>query len=404
MIKFDPSKITLEYVYIRRIFKNFIEVIHDNDKNIYNNVNVDFKRLKNQSVQIPIHYNVYSLYLKRNSLIHFDEVNGKKACIVYYDGKVLTVDVYRRSYFSSNEKESTWKSVNESVFSTLISMLKVNEDVYIDGKSIFFLDRLIPVVKFETTNLFWLQPVRYIELSKMGVKKSSSKLLSETTSEENKKESDTGNKADEDSLVILKNGICLGFNPNADKPEEEQIFVYSSVFSSSNVLNNNSKSEKNTKNDKFKNNLTNIESKSDRSVLNLDFVLKASRVIGEHYSFEDTDFLEIPKIILETGILNLKYDITRQSRSRFPVSIHPFEGLAYIMRYFHIENNLDVYRDLVSLFEFTIRHGFVSEKSTGEVFLEGKNHTDIERIDIKKYIKKERVNKAELILKWLTWN
>lgn len=395
MIKFDPAKITLEYVYLRKIYKNFIEVICDSERNIYDSKIIEFKRLKNKSVQIPIHYKVYSLYTKTNSLLHFDEELGKKACIVFYDGKVLSIDVYRRSYFSNNEKEEVWKSVNEGVFEKLISMLKINQDVYIDGKSIFFLDKLLPIEKFNKTNLFWFQPVRFIELSKMGVKRSTSKLLS-TENKEIKKD----DKSD-DSLVILKNGICLGFNPNADKPNEEQIFVYSSVFDSSIPKETKRNKTKNfnaaISSNKFTTILKGIENKENQSILNLDFVLKAAKVIGQHYSFEDTDFLDIPNLILETGILNLKYDITRESRSKFPVSIEPFEGLAYVMRYFHIEEDLNIYRDLVSLFEFTIRYGFVSKSSTGNIFKEGKNHTDIKRIDIKKYIKKD-FNKKEFVI------
>lgn len=402
MIKFDPTKLTLEYVYIRKIFKNFIEVICDNERNVYESDNIDFKRLKNNSVQIPIHYKVYSLYLKRNSLLHFDEELGKKACIVYYDGKVLTVDVYRKSYFVKNENEESWKSVNESVFSTIVSMLEINQDVFIDGKSIFFLDKLAPIERFNSTNLFWLQPVRFIELSKMGVKKFSSKLLSDMKDDDKQKDNQDNNvkKDENDSLVILKSGLCLAFNPNADKPEEEQIFVYSSSLDTT-VLKNNGKKyndENKIQTNKAISILKSIEDKENQSLLNLDFALKASRVIGEHYSFEDTEFLEIPKIILETGILNLKYDISRESRAKFPISIEPFEGLAYIMRYFYIEKDLNVYRDLVSLFDFTIRYGFVSKKSTGDVFLEGKNHTDINRIDVKKHLKelKQKVKTFEL--------
>ena len=141
MIKFDPSKITLEYVYIRKIFKNFVEVICDKDRMTYNSDNVEFKRLKDGSVQIPIHYKVYSLYTKKNSLLHFDATIGKKACILFYDGKVLSLDVYRQSYFTKTEPEKTWTSANEGVILHLIEMLKINEEVYIDGESIFFMEK-----------------------------------------------------------------------------------------------------------------------------------------------------------------------------------------------------------------------------------------------------------------------
>lgn len=385
MIKFDPSKITLEYVYIRKIFKNFVEVIFDKDRMTYNSDNVEFKRLKDGSVQIPIHYKVYSLYTKKNSLLHFDATIGKKACILFYDGKVLSLDVYRQSYFTKTEPEKTWTSANEGVILHLIEMLKINEEVYIDGESIFFMDKLIPITRFKTNSLFWLQPVRYIELSKMGIKKFKSDLLKNSEKEDS-------SKKENDSLIILKNGYVLAFNPNALHPEEEQINVYSPVFNTETT-----KSVKKVKTDKsefgksstttvlFKT-LLGIEDKENPSILNLDFTLKAARVIGEHYSFAETDFLDIPKIILETNILNLKTDITRQSRSKFPVSTEPFEGLAYIMRYCHMEKDLNIYRDLVSLFTFTIKYGFVSKQLTGDIFLEGKDISDIKRFNYKEVL------------------
>jgi hypothetical protein len=398
MIKFDPNKLTFEYVYIRKIFKTFVEVICDKNRNTYESETVGYKRLKDQAVQIPIHYKVFSLYLKKNSLLHFDVNVGKKACITFYDGKVLSLDVYRKSYFSGFETEDEWKSVNEGVFGHIKEMLKVQEDIYIDGESIFLVDKMIQPKTFKETINFWIQPVRYVDLSKMGVKKSVSKILTEKDAEL-AKEKEEKNKAN-DSAVILKNGYVLAYNPNIDlDPNDREIVVYSPVFSATESL---YKSEERTaskkqfrRNDEtdkksFLRNLEKIEDKVDPTVLNLNFVLKATRVIGEHYSFEDTDFLDIPKIIMETNIINLKTDISDHSRATYPVDINVWDGLAYLMRYCHIETNLNVYRDLVSLFKFTLVRGFVSKKRTGNLFNEGQSMSNIKYYNYKAEMKKEK--------------
>lgn len=417
MIKFDPNKLTFEYVYIRKIFKTFVEVICDKDRNIYESDTVGYKRLKDKAVQIPIHYKVFSLYLKTNSLLHFDENIGKKACITFYDGKVLSLDVYRKSYFSGLENESDWKSVNEGVFGHIKEMLKVQEDIFIDGESIFLMDKMIPPKMFKENLNFWIQPVRYVQLSKMGVKKSTSKLLKSKDAELAKdvntpKEPEEKNK-ENDSAVILKNGYVLAYNPNVDlDPNDKEIIVYSPVFSATESLYKSEEKRatnkgfrRNDETDKksFMRNLEKIEDKEDPTVLNLNYVLKATRVIGEHYSFEDTDFLNVPKIIMETGIINLKSDITIHSRATYPVDINVWDGLAYIMRYCHIEENLNVYRDLVSLFKFTLVSGFVSKKKTGDLFVEGKSMGHIKYYNYKAEIKKqketkglENVNKADV--------
>ncbi len=394
MIKFNPEKITFEYVYIRKIFKTFVEVISDNERNPYKSETVEYKRLKDGCVQIPIHYKVYALYLKTNSILHFDENIGKKACITFYDGKVLSIDVYRKNYFSEPEPEATWKSVNEGVFSHIKGMLEIQEDIYIDGESIFLVDKLSPIQNFKNTKSFWVQPVRYIALSKMGVKKYTSKLLNDLKNDTLKspEEKEKELKKENDSTVILRSGYVLAYNPNKDFNENDNsIIVYSPVFDTgtANISKNkkdNNKSEAEQR--QFFKNLQNIENKDDPTILNLNFVLKAARVIGEHYSFDETDFLDIPALICETNIINLKTDISINSRATYPVDIPVWDGLAYIMRFCYQESNLNIYRDLVSLFRFTLVRGFVSKKETGDLFNDGKGMGDI------KYFKIGAFNKA----------
>lgn len=95
--------------------------------------------------------------------------------------------------------------------------------------------------------------------------------------------------------------------------------------------------------------------------------------------------------------MNLKYDISRESRSKYPVAIKPFEGLAYIYRYLYMEKDLNVYRDLVSLFNFTIKYGFVSKKETTELFIDGKSQEDIKTFNLKQFMKEKSVKNLTLV-------
>lgn len=376
MIKFDPDKLTFEYVYIRKIFKTFVEVISNDSKEKYDSTIVDFKRLRDGCVQIPIHYKVYSLYLKSNSVLHFDQFLGKRACIYYYDGKVLSIDVYRKSYYANVELEHLWKSVNEGVFNHLKEMLKVHDDIYIDGESIFLLDKMMPKQNFKSNNNFWIQPVRFVSLSKMGVKKASSKLLSDADKKEEKAPTN-------ESLVILKSGYVLAYDPSIGFDNEESIVVYSPVFfqDGGNVPKGGKRKrvqgEPAEEFSAFKN-LEHIEDPKNPTVLNLNYVLKAAKVIGDNYHFDETDFLNIPQLIIDTKIVNLKSDISIHSRSTYPVNLNVWDGLAYLMRYCHRESNLNVYRDLVALFRYTLVKGFVSKKKTGDLFNEGKSMSSIQ--------------------------
>lgn len=391
MIKFDPAKIQFEYVYIRKIFKSFVEIISDVNGNTYESSFVEYKRLKDGSVQIPIHYKVFSLYLKNNSLLEFNPMNGRKACIFYYDGKVLLVDVYRINYFGRRETESEWKSVNESIFAQVKKVFKDPDETYIDGESIFFIDKTLPVSHFKTTKNFYIQAVRYIDLSKMGIKKYISNLFENNT--DSKENSDEGDSIANSSIMILKSGFVLAYNPYRDiDPLNEEVIVYSCVFKSL-------EKKKQGKNSKWSQdescaNLLKIENPENPLFFNLNFVLRAAKVIGEHFDFDETDFLNIPQLILDTGIINLKSDISRQSRDNYPVSLNVWDCFAYIMRYCYLEKDLNNYRDFVNLFKFAVTKGFVSKKNTGDLFQEGKGLGDITHYKIKTSTKK----KKELVL------
>lgn len=380
MIKFDPEKIQFEYVYIRKIFKNFVEVIRDNENKKYESNVVEYKRLKDGAVQIPIHYKVYSLYLRSNSLLEFHPENGRKACIFYYDGKVLLIDVYRLNYYGRKELEPEWKSVNENIFSQITKNLKTSDDMYIDGVSIFYPDLTLPPTMFKTTKNFYIQPVRYIDLSKMGVKKFVSKLFENKpdSTSTNKTETEKGDEVNDSSILILKSGFVLAYNPDRDiNIESKDIIVYSCVFKSLEKKKEPKKAAWVV--DDSAANLLKIEDSKNPLYFNLNFALQAAKVVGQHYSFDETDFLNIPQLILDTKIINLKSDISRQSRDNYPLSLNVWDGFSYIMRYCYLETDLNKYRDFVNLFKFTVSKGFVSKKNTGDLYLEGKNLADVPR-------------------------
>jgi len=112
---------------------------------------------------------------------------------------------------------------------------------------------------------------------------------------------------------------------------------------------------------------------------NLLFALRAGKVIGEHYGADETDFLDIPSVIIDTETINLKNDISYQSKSNYPMQLNPWDCLAYMFKFFNKETDLNIYRNLVSLFNYSIKNGFVDKKNTGQVFKEGKSLDDIPR-------------------------
>lgn len=408
MIIFDASKITYDYVYITKISKFSIEVNKADNGEQYAPENIQHS-IKNGKTIVPIHTKVFNLYAKTNSLVEFSG-QGRRACIFFYDGYVLTIDVYRPFSIQVGAvvKEPEWQSLNIEALQKIVDLIDEAKDkapdskVYIDGETIFFADQNTKRTDFKTQPNFWLQPVRYIQLSKMAVrvrkdfasymkdhkpekflqenKEVEAKIHPETLVQYKKDEKSEKRavKKDESSetLIVLKAGYVLAYNPI---PEEDKNFVvYSGVMS-----------DADTENKKNRFGISygipspkiffRIESVEDPVYLNLLFALRAGKIVGEHYGFDETDFLDIPSIVLSTGILNLKNDISYQSRANYPLDLNQWDCLAYLMRFFHRETDLNVYRNLVGLFAFTVKYGFVNKKNTGQVFKEGKSIEDVPR-------------------------
>lgn len=407
MIPFDPSKISYDYVYITKITKFSIEVLKADDNNKYLPENIKHTLRRDKTI-IPIHQKVFMLYAKNNSLVEFSG-EGRRACIFYYDGYVLTVDIYRPfSTFQGKQiPEKDWSSLNIEAMAKIVSLISeakekdANAKVFIDGETLFFADNTIKPSYFKTTSNFWLQPIRYIQLSKMAVKvnkdfastmRAKQDIVNSVKNDEDKKELDNPaitpdtvekekgkakpKSSETETFIVLKSGFVLAYNPFIG--ENEDFVVYSSVMTD---LDSESKKGRygisyGIPSPKV---FYKMEDSQNPMYFNLLFALRAGKVIGEHYGADETDFLDIPSVIIDTETINLKNDISYQSKSNYPMQLNPWDCLAYMFKFFNKETDLNIYRNLVSLFNYSIKNGFVDKKNTGQVFKEGKSLDDIPR-------------------------
>jgi hypothetical protein len=179
-----------------------------------------------------------------------------------------------------------------------------------------------------------------------------SKINTNQEAESVKKDEDSKKK----SVIVLKEGYVLGYNPFAG---ERDFAVFSPVISETKQV------------QRFFDAVKPV-------YFNLNLALRAGNTIGKHYGFAETDFLDFPSIIIETGIINLKNDISYQSKANYPVDIPNQDVLAYMFRFLHRESDLNVYRDLVSLFGLAFSTlGSVSGEKLSDVFVEGKSLSDV---------------------------
>jgi hypothetical protein len=371
MIPFDPTKVKYDYVYISKISQYSIEINMDDNGEQYLPAGVDYK-VKGDKTIIPIHRRVFKLYEKHNFTYEFAG-KGRRSCVFYYDGYVLVVDSFKPYTFvgKSMVEEADWVSLNIGAMNKIISLINEereaghDRDMFIDGETIFFTCGGANEA-LDKEGAFWLQPVRFIRLSKMavGMSQAMEKFFNDKKDD---KENDKVNKSEKvsaqekeasekKSVIVLKEGYVLGYNPFAG---EKEFAVFSPVISEPKTIKRFFDNEKPV-------------------YFNLNLALRAGNIIGKHYGFAETDFLDFPSIIINTGIINLKSDVSYQSKASYPLDIPNQDVLAYLFRFLHKETDLNVYRDLVSLVSLAFSTlGTVSGSKLADVFIEGKNLTDI---------------------------
>lgn len=396
MINFDINKLRYEYVYVKKISQFSIVVKSDvNKKTFEPSYFKDYKINKNKETVLNIHKSVYDLYKKNKTITSFAG-KGKKACIFFYDDSILNIDVYSPYAYVINHEggnkitqqveisEKEWTSSNVKAFSKIKEKFdeKINngeikpENIFIDGRNIFCVtDEITHRYVFKIKD-FHIKRVLYFNLAKVAFsslnkKPKKEKEVDETNENDEKIE-------DENITLILKEGFVVAYNPFDDKNK----FVYSSVITNEyskrqngaymgipfNIFTLDHLDDKHT--------IIN-DDKIGRYYMNLIFLLRSGNVIGKHYGHKETDFLDIPSIIKETGIINLNSDISRESRLNYAIKINPFDAMAYLFRYMYKEKNLNVYRDLESLFRYSFSTGLVSVKKIGNIFKENKSLDNI---------------------------
>ena len=398
MINFDINKLRYEYVYVKKISQFSIVVKSDINNQLFEpSYFKDYKVNKNRETVLNIHKSVYDLYKKSKTITSFAG-KGKKACIFFYDNSILNIDVYSPyTYainFEGNNKiaqqieltEKEWVSSNVKAFTKIKEKFdeKIKEgeikpeNIFIDGKNIFCVtDDVTHSHTFKVKD-FNIRRVLYFNLAKVAFSSLNRIPVKKENSKDKIDEKDGEKIEDENITLILKEGFVVAYSPFDDKSK----CVYSSV-----ITNEYSKTQNGLfmgipfniftldhLDDKYNNSIDKI----GRYYMNLMFLLKAGNVIGKHYGHKETDFLDIPSVIKETGIINLNSDISRESKLNYAIKINPFDAMAYIFRYMHKEKNLNVYRDLESLFRYSFSTGLVSIRKIGNIFKENKSLKDLE--------------------------
>lgn len=387
MIKFDINLMRSAYVYITKITSDYVYVVSHRTGEPYKVAHaVPAKHHNREVFKIKINRGVSKSFFKNNAMKEFS--NPRLASLNYYGGDIVSIEIQMYSFYLKGFQDPMrWQSNFSKVLRELENKIESIDIAYINGQEIFWLedkDDKFNTFSITTDGCFKLHKVSYVSLSKMGLSRehlinTKKEIESENLDEEIEK---TRNSA----MLNISSGKVMAYYPNNEFPELESICVYSPVLKTSNIgMGKKKKTDEDIK-------IFSLTNKDNPCFVNIQFVLKAAKTIGNLYGHDAVDFLDIPKIIADTGEINF-YSIDKESRKNTPVDISATDSLAWLMSFIYGENCLNNQRELSNMFSYIINYGLVFKNNIIVSTLDGVE--EIPYLDVSSSLKsgvKERDN------------
>lgn len=403
MIKFDPTLFRCDYVKLKKITSGYLYVTETNDGKTYStNTSTKAKYRGREVTKIKVHESVARQYFKHHSMKEFKGL-GKFACIAYYGDIAVAVEV--QNQLIKRDEGKDWVATIEKIMSNITMIIPPQKDVYINGKEIFWLSdhpaNATKQLRISEDESFYLKYVKYLSLSKIGVEvntQNKEKIANGQMDDDNiedivaiktigssrniSKDSIKYLNFDENyasydensthAIAFLKESLVLSYSPN--RMSEKPIECFSPILSFDENISQ-IKNEKDT--EKTIEFLRSIESPTDPIFLNLNFALHSGKTIGQLYGYEETDILRISDIIRKTKVISLE-KIYPESRSGYPIELPVKDGLAWLFRFIHKENDINAMRELSTLFLKVFKTGFIWKSKVESIFKSGKTEDDIQ--------------------------
>lgn len=370
MIKFDITLLRSSYVYITKVTTDYVYVTTHRTGEAYKaSSSVKAIHHGREVHKLKIHRNVSKSFFKHNAMKEFSK--PRLASLNYYGSSIVSIEIQKYSFYLKGYQEPMlWQSNYSKVINELHECMKEVETAYINGQEIFWVhDKSDAFNSYSLTpdNCFHLHKVSYVNLGKMGLSIDNLKNTSiELASENNidKKDQETLDNTRNTAKLCISEGKVMGYYPNG---YDDELFVYSPVLKSKSAQAGfSSKVRKSDENVK----VFQLVSESNPCYVNLQFVIKAAKTIGSLYGHKAVDFLDIPKIITQTGHINF-YNISKESRKNIPVALSATDSLAWLFSFINSEENIDRLRDLSGMFSYIINFGLVFKSSIKVTYQEG---------------------------------
>lgn len=400
MLNFKIEQLRSIYVYILKVTTDYVYVTTTRTGAPYR-VNSSVQDTHNglQVSKIKIHRSVSHAYSKFYATREFSK--PRLASLNYYGDDIVSIEIQVvNKWVGGYQDADNWQSFFSRVVPRLATELKDIDQTWINGTEIFWLKPEDEEKETKNDNTIskdhdgsWVQnsgklvrrfssefmldvdghlsvrAVRFVRLGSMG--------LSILAALNSRKEIEATNGVADTTLdeivnratLKVEDGKVLTYYPNGNNQDLERIAVFSPVLQQR-KLNDSfksvSKDDYTPDEEKKVYNLTSID---NPAYANIDFAIKAARTIGKLYGYEVIDDLDIPRIIEQTGQVNLM-NIDDDSRRTTPIHMSAMSCLAYVFRFIHQETELNKMRDLSNMFRFCINKGLVYQSDIDSDFKE----------------------------------
>jgi hypothetical protein len=386
VLTFSIEKLRSVYVYILKITTDYVYVTTTRSGAPYR-VNTSIQDVHNEMKvsKVRIHRSVSSAYSKFYATREFAQ--PRLASLNFYGDDVVSIEIQVvNKWVGGYQDADNWQSFFSRVVPRLEAELHNVDEAWINGTEIFWLrsdqedsneeaivakdkdgawvksdGRLIRKFSSEymidKDGFMSVRAVNFVRLGSMG--------LSILAALNSRKETEANNGISDDldeivnrATLKLEEGKVLTYYPNGNDLNLERIAVFSPVLQARKLNDTYKASTKEDYTPDEEKKVYNLTSVENPAYANIDFAIKAARTIGKLYGYEVIDDLDIPRIIQQTGQVNLM-NIDDNSRKTTPIHMSAMSCLAYVFKFIYNEKELNKMRDLSTMFRFCINKGLV---------------------------------------------
>lgn len=406
MIKFNVNKFHSVYCYILRVTNDSVYVVSRRNGQPYNPDKSSTFTYNGHTVnRVKIGSSASFTFRKNNSITTY--AKPRLASINYYEDSVISLEIQLlNQYLNDYQKAENWQSPFSKTVAKFESekIIPEGKEAYFNGRDVFWVyDNALSDfnTSIEPTGIslnnknYRIVQVEYINALNMSgsysrrvvgalAKKAES---SKVSTDEGLKKIYTDFIEEIEGKVSLRTsiGAVLVYYPN---PEDRSVFSCSPVLSEKTAAGRNISPV---------NAMVHYINK-DSFFPNIHFVILAATAIGGMYGNEAVEFLDIPKIVEETGEVCLS-NLSDGYKRRYCVGISSQSVIAWLLGFIYRETDVNKVAKLCTLFRSCISGGIVSSDLNSKIFQDGVNN--IELINpasfYEKWEKQNKAREAELL-------